>query len=132
VSAYGHLSFDQYHQDQVFTIDASEDAGNRKAGLSVWDRPDYSMEELLQVVERVKSLPEAEQEAELSNFFAGRESAHPRLYLGKSHNGSVALRLNDREGRERLIMEVAPDGTPAVRILDQDGKEVARFPAAKD
>jgi hypothetical protein len=132
VSAYGHLSFDQYNQDQVFTIDASEDAGNRKAGVSVWDRPDYSIEELILFLESVKSLPEKEKKAEVAKFFSGRESAHPRLYLGKSHDGSVSLRLNDRQGRDRLVVEVAPDGTPAVRFFDQDGKETGRFPADKD
>jgi hypothetical protein len=97
--------------------------------MSVWDRPDYSIEELIQLVERTKTLPEAEREAELSRFFAAHESPHPRLYLGKSHNGSVSLRLNDTQGRERLIIEVAADGSPAIRILDEGGGEVARFPA---
>jgi len=128
VSAYGHLSFDQYNQDQVFTLDASEDGGNRKAGLAVWDRPDYSVEELLLLQARVKELPEDEKKAELSKFFSERESAHPRLYLGKSHDGSVSLRLNDRQGRDRLVIEVAPDGTPAVRFLDREGKETGRIP----
>jgi hypothetical protein len=131
VSAYGHLSFDQYEQDQVFTIDASESGGNRKAGVAIWDRPDYSMEELIQLVERTKTLPEAEREAELSRFFDAHEAPQPRLYLGKSHDGSVSLRLNDKQGRERLIIEVAADGSPAMRILDQDGREVARFPASE-
>jgi hypothetical protein len=76
--------------------------------------------------------PYKEKKAEFAKFFSGRESAHPRLYLGKSHDGSVSLRLNDRQGRDRLVIEVTPDGTPAVRFLDQDGKEVSRFPAAKD
>lgn len=131
VSAYGHLSFDQYNQDQVFTLDASEDGGNRKAGLAVWDRPDYSIEELLLLQARVKELPEKEKRAEISKFFSERESAHPRLYLGKSHNGSVSLRLNDRQGRDRLVIEVAPDGTPAVRFFDEDGKETGRIPDEK-
>jgi hypothetical protein len=132
VSAYGHLSFDQYNQDQVFTLDASEDSGNRKAGLAVWDRPDYSIEELLLLQARVNKLPEEEKKAEFSKFFSERESAHPRLYLGKGHNGSVSLRLNDRQGRDRLVIEVAPDGTPAVRFLDQEGKEIGRIPEKKD
>lgn len=130
-SAYGHLSFDQYNQDQVFTLDASEDDGNRKAGLSVWDRPDYSIEELIILLQSVSDLSEKDKKAKLEEFFTGRESAHPRLYLGKSHDGSVSLRLNDRQGRDRLIIEVAPDGTPAIRILDQDGQETGRFPAEK-
>ncbi len=131
IGAYGHLSFDQYNQDQVFTLDASEEGGNRKAGLAVWDRPDYSIEELLLLQARIKELPEKERKAEISKFFSERESARPRLYLGKSHDGSVSLRLNDRQGRDRLVIEVAPDGTPAVRFLDQDGKETGRIPSEK-
>lgn len=132
VGAYGHLSFDQYNQDQVLTLDANEDGGNRKAGLAVWDRPDYSIEELLLLIERTKELPEKERKAEISKFFSEHESAHPRLYLGKSHDGSVSLRLNDRQGRDRLVIEVAPDGTPAVRFFNEDGKETGRIPAEKE
>lgn len=131
-SAYGHLSFDQYDQDQVFTLDATEDGGYRKARLSIWDRPDYSIEELLALQERIRNLPEDKQKEEYAKFFAGREKAQPRVFLGKSDNGAVSLRLNDKQGRERLIVEVAPDGSPVVRFLDQNGKETGRFPAAKD
>jgi hypothetical protein len=131
VSAYGHLSFDQYNQDQVFTLDASEDGGYSKAGMAVWDRPDYSIEELILLFEHVKEFPEKERKAEISKFFSERESAHPRLYLGKTDNGAVSLRLNDRQGRDRLVIEVAPDGTPAVRFLDEEGKETGRIPEKK-
>lgn len=127
VSSYGHLSFDQYEQDQVITLNATESGDLRKAAVSVWDRPDWSMEELIRLVE---GTPEVERDSVLSAFFAGREGAHPRMYLGKSQNGSVSLRLNDPEGRERLIVEVAPDGTPALRFLDENGEEVARLPAS--
>jgi hypothetical protein len=132
VSAYGHLSFDQYDQDQVFTIDASEDDGYRKARLSIWDRPDYSIGELLDLQARIKGMTADEQKAEYAKFFAQREKAQPRVFLGKSDNGSVSLRFNDKQGRERLILEVAPDGAPLVRFLDENGKETGRFPAVKD
>jgi hypothetical protein len=132
VSAYGHLSFDQYDQDQVFTIDGSEDGGYRKARLSIWDRPDYSIGELLTLQDRIKNLPEEQQKAEYAKFFSGREQAQPRVFLGKSDNGSVSLRLNDKQGRERLIVEVAPEGNPVVRFLDQNGRETGRFPIEKN
>ena len=130
VSAYGHLSFDQYQQDQVVTIDAADNGPYHKAGMSVWDRPNWSIEDLIKVVEQTKTLPEAEQRARIHEFFAGRESAQPRLYLGKSDSGSVSLRLSDANGRERLVVEVAADGTPVLRALDEEGKEIARFPAS--
>src|SRR5260370_38705338 len=40
VSSYGHLSFDEYEQDQVFTIDASQQGSKRRSGLPVVDDPD--------------------------------------------------------------------------------------------
>jgi hypothetical protein len=131
VSAYGHLSFDQYDQDQVLTLDASEDGGYRKARLSVWDRPEYSIGELLDLQGRMKGMTEAEQKAEYAKFFAGRDKAQPRLFLGRSDNGGVSLRLNDKQGRERLILEVTPDGAPVVRFLDEKGRETGRMPVDK-
>jgi hypothetical protein len=132
VSAYGHLSFDQYDQDQVITIDASEDGGYRKARLSIWDRPEYSIGELLELQGRIKGLAAEAQKEEYAKFFAGREKAQPRLFLGRSDNGGVSLRLNDREGRERLVLEVTPEGAPVVRFLDEKGAETGRFPLEKD
>ena len=129
VSAYGHLSFDQYDQDQVFTIDASEDGGFRKARLSVWDRPDYSILELLELQGRIKTMTAEQQKVEYAKFFSEHESGHPRVFLGKSDNGSVSLRLNDKQGRERLVIEVGPEGLPVVRFLDEKGKETGRLPA---
>ena len=132
VSAYGHLSFDQYDQDQVLVINASEEGGSRKARISMWDRPEYSIGELLGLQGRLKNMPEEQQKAEYSKFFAQRENAQPRLFLGKSDNGSVSLRLNDKQGRERLILEVTPDGAPVVRLLDQNGQEKGRLPVEKE
>jgi hypothetical protein len=128
VSAYGHLSFDQYNQDQVVSIDAIEDDGLRKARISLWDRPDYSVEELLLLQERIKNLSQEQQKAEYTKFFAQRQKAQPRLFLGRSDNGSVSLRLNDKQGRERLVLEVTEDGAPIVRFLDQNGRETGRWP----
>src|ERR1700681_91924 len=39
VSSGGHLSFDQYEQDQVISLDQTEDHGRRHAGLTFFDRP---------------------------------------------------------------------------------------------
>jgi hypothetical protein len=131
-SAYGHLSFDQYDQDQVLTLDASEDDGYRKAWLSIWDRPEYSIGELLDLQARIKGLSKEEQKKAYEEFFAPRGQGHPRLFLGKTDDGGVSLRFNDKEGRERMVIEVSPDGAGAVRFLGEDGTETARFPAGPE
>ena len=132
VSAYGHLSFDQYEQDQVLYLETADSDSLHKAGISVWDRPDWSTRELMELDLRVRGQPDSVRRAAFREFFASRESAHPRMYIGKSQSGAVSVRLNDPEGRERLILEVAPDGAPALRMLDAEGSEVARFPEAAD
>lgn len=132
VSAYGHLSFDQYDQDQVLTLDASEDGGDRKARLSIWDRPEYSIGELLDLQTRIKALPAEEQKKAYTEFFDQRDKAQLRLFLGKTDDGGVSLRFNDKEGRERLIIEVTPDGGAGVRFLDEKGRETGRFPAGQE
>ena len=129
-SSYGHLSFDQYEQDQVFTIDAGHEGNNRRSGLAIIDRPDYPIGELIALTERIKGLPKAQQEAEYKKF----EKTHPaparRLELGRSRDRSVGLRLQDPEGHERLIIEVAADGSPVIKFLDAKGKVTGQLPEA--
>jgi hypothetical protein len=129
VSSYGHLSFDRYEQDQVLVLNATEDGDSRRARLTVVDRPDYSVLELVELLEKVKGLPEEERTAEVRKFSEARGAAHPRLFLGRSDDRSVSLRLNDPEGRERLVVAVSKDGAPEIRFLDAEGKVVARLPA---
>lgn len=129
VDAFNHLSFDQYDQDQVLYLSTADSDGLHKAGISVWDRPDWSSEELVKLFDEMKGKPDSLRRAALDAFFEGREEAHPRMYIGKSQSGAVSVRMNDPQGRERLILEVAPDGTPALRMLDESGDETARFPA---
>lgn len=131
-SAYGHLSFDQYDQDQVLTLDAAEDGGDRRARLSIWDRPEYSIGELLELQARIKAMTPEEQKGEYAKLFASRGQGQPRLFLGKTDDGGVSLRFNDKDGRERLILEVSPDGAPLVRFLDEKGQETGRIPAGPD
>ena len=57
VESFGHLSFDQYQQDQVFTIDAGEEDGRRRAGVGIWDRGDYPIMEAFEASERIQKLP---------------------------------------------------------------------------
>jgi hypothetical protein len=126
--SYGHLSFDQYEQDQVLTIDAGHEGDKRKAGLAIIDRPDYPIGEFLAFLERVKGLPEDQKKAEQKRF----EETHPapagRLYLGRTDDRSVGLKLKDPEGRDRIVIEVTADGSPAIKLLDVKGNVTGRLP----
>ncbi|MGD0731159.1 MAG: hypothetical protein ABR956_07840 [Terracidiphilus sp.] len=119
VSSYGHLSFDRYLQDQVFTEDASEDGPQKASGISIVDRPDWPITDIL-------SLPQSD----WKSFAASHPTSHQRIRLGRNPDLSASLVLRDPDGRPRMVLQVAADGTPTVQLLNADGKVVSQLPAA--
>lgn len=126
----GHLSFDAYEQDQVLTIDSAQQGDKSSASFALMDRPAYSISEVLELSERIKNLLPNEQKAEVAKFSESHAPARQRLYLGRSSDKSVGLKLKDADGRDRLVIEVAADGSPVVRFLDEKGKLVNQLPPA--
>jgi hypothetical protein len=110
VESWGHLSFDQYNQDQVFSIDAGEEDGRRKSGIAISDRGDYPITDALEALLRIQKLPKDQQEAEWKRFAAAHLGDRQRAYLGRVGDRSVGLRLMDQEGHDRLRLRVNPDG----------------------
>jgi hypothetical protein len=131
VESWGHLSFDQYEQDQVFTIDAGEEGGQRKSGVGIWDRGDYPILDAYEASLRIRKLPEAQQEAELTKFAASHPGDAPRAYLGRGGDRSVALRLMDQNGHDRPRLRVNADGSPVMQFLDSAGKVTMQFPSGE-
>lgn len=122
VTSYGHLSFDQYEQDQVFSIDAEQENGQRTSELRMIDEPDYPITEDLAAAARIEKLPKEQQPAAWKQLRAGKGRAETRIVLARGEDRSVALRLKDVEGRDRIVIRVAPDGTPELQLLDASGK----------
>ena len=124
----GHLSFDQYQQDQIFTIDAGRDGDKKFSILRMDDRGDYPINDALEAVTRIRKLPADQQAAELKKFQQTHPGDHPRVILGRARDGSSILQLKDPEGRDRLVLRVAADGSPHLQFLDASGKVLSEFP----
>ena len=127
-SSYGHLSFDDYEQDQVLTIDGGQQGDRHRAGLSLVDDPNYPIGELIAVTDRIRNLPQEQQKTEIAKFVEAHGRPHQRLYIGKSDDRSVAMRLKDTAGRDRIVIQVAADGSPAIRFLDEKGAVISELP----
>jgi hypothetical protein len=127
VTSYGHLSFDQYEQDQVFSIDAGEENGKRTSELRIIDQPDHPITQDLAEAARIGKLPKDQQPAEWRKYRATTPHSEPRIMLGRDDDRSVALRLKDVEGHDRIVIRVAADGTPALQLLDASGKVTNDF-----
>lgn len=131
VSSHGHLSFDAYEQDQVFSIDAQQEGDQHGSSLTMVDRPDYPIDILVALTDRIKDLPTDQKNAEIAKFIQSHPAPHARLFLGRSADKSVALKLKDVDGHDRIVVEVGADGSPAMKFLDEAGKVVNQFPTAK-
>jgi hypothetical protein len=122
VRSGGHLSFDQYEQDQVVSLEQTEEGGQRAAGLGISDRPDRSMD--FRALSRLESEPDSPaRRAELARLSAAGAFGEPRLFLGKTDHNAV-LSLRDANGRKRLVLKVTAAGEASIQFLDEAGKVV--------
>jgi hypothetical protein len=128
VGSDGHLSFDQYMQDQIFTIDAGRDGDKKFSLLRMDDRGDYSLLDALDTFSRINKLPEDQRAAEIKKFRETHPGDHPRVILGRVADGSSVLQLKDAEGRDRIVLRVASDGAPHLQFLDATGKVTLELP----
>jgi hypothetical protein len=125
VSSGGHLSFDQYEQDQVVSLDQAEEDGHRHAGLTIMDRPDNPIPwDLVARMNTPAGRSEVEKIAKTGGF------GQPRLFIGKEPDRSSDVVLQDAQGRKRLVLRVTPDGTASIEFLDEMGKVQRTLTAA--
>jgi hypothetical protein len=123
-----HMSFDQYMQDQVLTLDGGQENGEKFSTIAMNDQPDYPITETIDAMNRIQKLPKVEQDAAWKGFFASHERTHQRVKLGRMEDKSAALVLKDVDGKSRIVMKVAADGTPSLQFLNADGRVVSELP----
>lgn len=123
VDSFGHLSFDQFEQDQVLALNQIEDGNERRAGLAITDRPDRPMP-FVEMGALATATP-AQKAALRKKWAAEGSMAGPdRVYVGKMPDRSSALVLSDAAGRPRMLLQVKPDGQSAIQFLDTAGRVV--------
>ena len=129
--ALGHLSFDQWRQNQVIALQYNDHGNRRRAGLTVWDRPtDIPMAEELDRAMKMQDATEAERavlreqiaDARLRGAFGAQ-----RVFVG-SEDQTAQVQLSDAKGRVRARMYVGVDNQPHLDFLRQDGSVEATYP----
>jgi hypothetical protein len=129
IQNHGHLSFDQYEQDQIFAIEAGREGAEKFSGLRIGERGDYPIQEAYEESLRINKLPETQRDAEWKKFFITHTGDANRIYLGRAADKSASLQLKDAGGKTRLAMRVDAAGEPVIQFLDAEGKVVREFTA---
>ena len=128
IATNGHLSFDQYMQDQVFSIDAGREGKSRWSAITISDRGDYPITDVFDLLQKTRGLPEAERKAAWQKFAETHPGDHSRVVLGRAPDDSVVLRLKDPDGHDRILLKVDGKGQPALQFLDEHGGVISQLP----
>lgn len=127
IENHGHLSFDQYEENQIFALDAGQEGKDKFSRITILDQGDFPIEEKRKVSDRINALSADKQDAAWGEFFASHRHDVKRLVLGREADGSVGLNLRDGNGKVRILLAVEPDGKPVLQFLDEKGKVINEF-----
>ena len=127
------MSFDQFDQDQVVTLQYNDNNGTRRMGLTVADRDDRNIYDLVQARDSITAAnPDtARRNTALRRLMGARDGVPlyaERVYVGRDRSRAAVVNLSDPQGRPRLRLVVDSLGAPALEFLDEGGRVTARLP----
>ena len=131
IENHGHLSLDQYEENQIFALDAGQEGKDKFSRITISDQGDYPVDEKRKAEETIGALPADKQDDAWGQFFSTHRHDVQRLQLGRSPDGSVGLNLSDGNGKTRIRLAVQADGKSSMQFLDANGAVVSEFPAAR-
>ena len=125
VQASTHMSFDQFNQDQVLNLDYADQNGRRLMGMSILDRADVDIFDLVAERDSIRQIPDtAARNAALRRWGAPRNGvplSARRLFIGRDRDRAAKLDLHDPSGKVRLRLLVDSLGGARIEFLDADG-----------
>ena len=131
--SFGHLSFDEYEQDQTLSLDTDQDGQERSSSYQINDNNVTLLTpEEFSAYEKVRAMPDGpeKQKAMAATMAKYPVKLHARASIERDPDKSAVLRLRDPEGRTRILLRVASDGTPSMQFLDASGKVSHHWPDA--
>ena len=131
IENHGHLSFDQYEENQIFALDAGQEGKDKFSRITLSDQGDYPVEEKRRAEDRIGKLPDDKQDAAWEEFFATHRHDVARLVMGRNPDRSVGLRLLDQNGKPRIWLGVQSDGKAVLQFFDDEGKVIGEFKGEK-
>jgi hypothetical protein len=134
-TAAGHLIFDQYDQDETLILSYTDLNGQRRAGLSVVDQPNVSIQPGLDSLLVIRALPDGPEKTRRMEALRelrrrGGEIRATRFFAGKDASKSAVVSLADPRGRPRLRLSVDSLGTARLEFLDDSGRVTHAVPGA--
>lgn len=126
------FSFDQFNQDQILYFQYADDNGRRRTGLTIADRADVDIHDMVQEREAIMKMPAgAARDSALEAWAAPRNGVPlmaQRIYVGRDVQKNAVIGLFDPAGRPRIRLVVDSTGDARMEFLDDQGRVRARVP----
>jgi hypothetical protein len=132
--SFGHLSFDEYEQDQTLSLDTSQDGDDHETGYQINDNgPTLLTPEVTAAFQKLRAMPNGPEKNKARAAFAAKYSIRERTRAGFARlpDKSSEFSLCDPDGHIRIQLRVAADGTPTMQFLDASGKVTHQWPETK-
>ena len=132
--ANGHMTFDQFDQDETVSFTYTDVDGRSRGGLTIADRSSIPIKAFADSAMTFQSLPDGPEKTrrlqQLRDSPIGEAGKSMlRVFVGKTQDRSSVLMLADPSGKPRLRLTVDSAGTPAMDFLDETGRTLRRYPA---
>lgn len=129
------FSFDQFNQDQVLYFQYRDDNGVRRTGLTIADRANVDIYDLIAERDSIMKLPEGAARNEALQRWAAPRNGVPlaaeRIYVGRDPAKNAVINLSDPNGKPRLRLKVDSLGAASLEFLDASGAVTERYPGAR-
>ena len=110
----------------------NEENGRRRTGLTIADRADVDIYDMVQERDSIMKLPEGTVRNEALQKWQQPRNGVPlfamRLYAGRTAQKASVVNLADPQGRTRLLLKVDSLGVASIEFMDENGKVTGRFP----
>ena len=135
-NASSGFSFDQFNQDQVLYLQYNDANGRRNMGLTVADRIDQDIYDLVAERDSILRVHPAgpARDSAVAKWAQPRNGVPivaQRVYVGRDVSKAALVNLSDRNGKTRLRLMVDSLGTPSLEFLDASGAVTSRLPSAR-
>jgi hypothetical protein len=126
------MSFDQYDQDQILTLQYSDNNGQRRTGFTVADRAEVNIYDWVHQRDSITLMPDtAARRAAMDRLVAPRNGVPivaTRVYVGRDLAKTALVNLSDPLGKVRIRMRVDSLGRASLDFLDDNGKVTFSLP----
>lgn len=132
--SFGHLSFDEYEQDQTLTLDTSQSGEDHFTAYQINDAESGLITpEVMDAFQKIHQMPAGPEKQKSRAAVIEKYHVHvtARAALERDSDKSVAVRLRDPAGNTRILLKVAADGSPSMQFLDASGKVSQQWPASR-